>query len=324
MTAWTDPPTLVGQHVILRPTVPEDRDGIVTAAADGKISELFFTNVSTLTDPAAFMAALFKERDYGRAMPFTVCVPEPTSSPFALSEVEGPGTAQGLRLRSARTGEAAETEAGIATGTPPASTPPFALSEVQGSGTAQGLRLRSARTEVGTGTEAGITTPTPPATTPPFALSEVEGPATAQGLRLRSARTEEGTDAGPAPAHRIVGLTRYMRMNATHRRLEIGGTFYAKSVQRSGVNTEAKLLLLKHAFEVMDCNAVQIRTDWFNKASQKAIERLGAKRDGVLRNHQVMDGRIRDLVVYSIIASEWAGVERNLRFLLARNEGKTA
>jgi RimJ/RimL family protein N-acetyltransferase len=124
--------------------------------------------------------------------------------------------------------------------------------------------------------------------------------------------------------HRIVGLTRYMRMNAAHRRLEIGGTFYAKSVQRSGVNTEAKLLLLKHAFEVLDCNAVQIRTDWFNKASQKAIERLGAKRDGVLRNHQLMDGRIRDLVVYSIIASEWAGVERNLRFLLARNEGKTA
>jgi RimJ/RimL family protein N-acetyltransferase len=276
MTAWTDPPTLVGQHVTLRPTVPEDRDGIVAAAADGKISELFFTNVSTLTDPAAFMAALFKERDYGRAMPFTVCVPEPTSSPFALSEVEGAGTAQGLRLRSART-------------------------------------------EVGAGTEAGITTPTEPAPTPPpFALSEVEGPGTAQGLRLRSARTE----GGQAP--RIVGLTRYMRMNAAHRRLEIGGTFYAKSVQRSGVNTEAKLLLLKHAFEVLDCNAVQIRTDWFNKASQKAIERLGAKRDGVLRNHQLMDGRIRDLVVYSIIASEWAGVERNLRFLLARNEGKTA
>ncbi|WP_010216959.1 GNAT family N-acetyltransferase [Sphingomonas sp. PAMC 26621] len=275
MTAWTDPPTLVGQHVILRPTVPEDQDGIVAAAADGKISELFFTNVSTLTDPAAFMAALFRERDYGRSMPFTVCVPEPTPPPFALSGVEGPGTPQGLRLRSART-------------------------------------------EEGTGTEPAIATPTEPEPTPPLALSEVEGPGTPQGLRLRSARTE----GGPAP--RIVGLTRYMRMNPAHRRLEIGGTFYAHSVQRSGVNTEAKLLLLKHAFEVMDCNAVQIRTDWFNKASQKAIERLGAKRDGVLRNHQLMDGRIRDLVVYSIIASEWAGVERNLRFLLARNEGKTA
>jgi hypothetical protein len=319
MTAWTDPPTLVGQHVILRPTVPEDQDGIVAAAADGKISELFFTNVSTLTDPAAFMAALFKERDYGRAMPFTVCLPDPTTPPFALSEVEGPGTAQGLRLRSARTEVGAGTEAGIATGTAPTPPPPFALSEVEGSGTAQGLRLRSARTGVGAETEPGIATPTEPTPTPPpFALSEVEGPGTAQGLRLSSARTEGGQ------VSRIVGLTRYMRMNTTHRRLEIGGTFYAKSVQRSGVNTEAKLLLLKHAFEVMDCNAVQIRTDWFNKASQKAIERLGAKRDGVLRNHQLMDGRIRDLVVYSIIASEWAGVERNLRFLLARNEGKTA
>jgi len=319
MTAWTDPPTLVGQHVILRPTVPEDRDGIVAAAADGKISELFFTNVSTLTDPDAFMAALFRERDYGRAMPFTVCVPEPTPPPFALSEVEGPGTAQGLRLRSARTGEAAETEAGIATEMEHATTPPFALSEVEGPGTAQGLRLRSARTGVGAETEPGIATPTEPTPTPPpFALSEVEGPGTAQGLQLPSTRTEGGA------APRIVGLTRYMRMNAAHRRLEIGGTFYAHSVQRSGVNTEAKLLLLKHAFEVLDCNAVQIRTDWFNKASQKAIERLGAKRDGVLRNHQLMDGRIRDLVVYSIIASEWAGVERNLRFLLARNEGKTA
>ncbi|WP_242139000.1 GNAT family N-acetyltransferase [Sphingomonas sp. TREG-RG-20F-R18-01] len=366
MTAWTDPPTLVGQHVILRPTVHEDRDGLVAAAADGKISEMFFTNVSTLTDPAAFMAALFQERDYGRSMPFTVCLPavEPTPPPFALSEVEGPGTTQGLRLRSARTEVGAGSETGIATPTelaptpppfalsevegpgttqglrlrsarteggagseigiatdaePAPTPPPFALSEVEGPGTAQRLRLRSARTEVGAGSETGIATPTEPAPTPPpFTLSEVEGPGTAQGLRLRSARTE----GGQAP--RIVGLTRYMRMNPAHRRLEIGGTFYAKSVQRSGVNTEAKLLLLKHAFEVLDCNAVQIRTDWFNKASQKAIERLGAKRDGVLRNHQLMDGRIRDLVVYSIIASEWAGVERNLRFLLARGEGKTA
>lgn len=195
MSAWTTPPTLTGDHVTLRPTVLDDRDAIVAAGADGKISDLFFTNASTLTDPDAFMAALFKERDFGRAMPFTVCTPE----------------------------------------------------------------------------------------------------------------------------GRVVGPTRYMRMNAGHKRLEIGGTFYAKSVQRTGVNTEAKLLLLAHAFEVMGCNAVQIRTDWFNKRSQAAIERLGAKRDGVLRNHQVMDGRVRDLVVYSIIASEWAGVRQNLRFLLARH-----
>ena len=195
MSAWTTPPTLTGDHVTLRPTVLDDRDAIVAAGADGKISELFFTNASTLTDPDAFMAALFKERDFGRAMPFTVCTPD----------------------------------------------------------------------------------------------------------------------------GRVVGLTRYMRMNEGHKRLEIGGTFYAKSVQRTGVNTEAKLLLLTRACEVMGCNAVQIRTDWFNKRSQAAIERLGAKRDGVLRNHQVMDGRVRDLVVYSIIASEWAGVRPNLRFLLARH-----
>jgi RimJ/RimL family protein N-acetyltransferase len=101
--------------------------------------------------------------------------------------------------------------------------------------------------------------------------------------------------------------------------LEIGGTFYAQSAQRTGINTEAKLMLLTHAFEVMRCNVVEIRTDWLNKRSQTAIERLGAKRDGVLRSHQIMsDGRVRDIVVYSIIASEWAGVRQNIRYLLAR------
>jgi RimJ/RimL family protein N-acetyltransferase len=117
------------------------------------------------------------------------------------------------------------------------------------------------------------------------------------------------------PDGALIGMTRYMRMNAAHRRLEIGGTFYAASVQRSGVNTEAKTLLLTHAFEVMDCICVQFRTDWFNRRSQGAIERLGARRDGVLRNHQIMDGRRRDVVVYSIIESEWPGVKRNLAWL---------
>lgn len=117
---------------------------------------------------------------------------------------------------------------------------------------------------------------------------------------------------------RIVGATRLMRMNAEHRRVEIGTTFYARDVQRTGVNTESKLLLLRHAFETLGCNVVQIRTDWFNKRSQAAIERLGAKRDGVLRAHQVMDGRVRDIVVYSIVAGEWPGVERNLRWMLER------
>ena len=122
------------------------------------------------------------------------------------------------------------------------------------------------------------------------------------------------------PAGQVVGTTRYMRLAPQHRRLEIGGTFYAKAVQRTGVNTEAKLLLLTHAFEVMDCQCVQIRTDALNKRSQAAIERLGAKRDGVLRGHQQMaDGRLRDTVVYSILDREWPGVRQNLRFLLARH-----
>ncbi len=198
MTAWTSQPTLVGTHLTLRPLALEDRDALVAAAADGAMTELFFTNVSGLKDPDAFIAAALRERVYGRAMPFVV----------------------------------------------------------------------------------------------------------------------------EAPDGRVVGLTRFMRMAPAHRRVEIGGTFYARSVQRSGVNTEAKLLLLNHAFEVLDCSVVQIRTDWFNKRSQAAIERLGAKRDGVLRNHQVMDGRIRDIVVYSIIASEWAGVKRNLVYLLSRYDGE--
>lgn len=117
-----------------------------------------------------------------------------------------------------------------------------------------------------------------------------------------------------------VGTTRYMRMAQKHRRLEIGGTFYAKSVQRTGVNTETKLLLLGYAFETMACQCVQIRTDALNLRSQAAIERLGAKRDGVLRGHQVMaDGRLRDSVVYSILDREWPGVRQNLQYLLARH-----
>lgn len=118
----------------------------------------------------------------------------------------------------------------------------------------------------------------------------------------------------------LVGSTRLLRMNEEHRRVEIGSTFYARPVQRTGVNTEAKLLLLRHAFDTLGCHVVQIRTDGFNKRSQAAIERLGAKRDGLLRNHQVMDGRVRDIVVYSIIAGEWAGVQRNLEWLLERGE----
>ena len=194
MTLWRDVPTLVGNHVTLRPLVPDDRDALVAAAGD--LTNLFYANVSALRDPDAFMASVFKERYYGRAFPFAV-------------------------------------------------------------------------------------------------------------------ETPDGT---------VVGLTRLMRMNEAHRRVEIGGTFYAKSVQRSAVNTEAKKLLLAHAFDTLDCQAVQIRTDWLNRASQRAIERLGAKRDGVLRSHQRMDGRVRDIVVYSIIACEWPGVRANLDYLLRRGD----
>ena len=118
----------------------------------------------------------------------------------------------------------------------------------------------------------------------------------------------------------VAGVTRFLRMAPAHRRLEIGGTVYARRVQRTGLNTQAKRLLLAHAFDAMDCQCVEIRTDWFNHRSQAAIERLGAKRDGVLRNHQVWNGRLRDMVVYSIIAAEWPGVKINLRHLLDRGD----
>lgn len=121
---------------------------------------------------------------------------------------------------------------------------------------------------------------------------------------------------------KIVGTTRYCNMDHNNRRLEIGYTWYAKSVQRTGINTECKLLLLTQAFEVFECIAVEFRTDWFNKKSQAAIERLGAKRDGVLRNHMILpDGRVRDTVVYSILQHEWAGVKRNLEYMLNKDRG---
>jgi len=117
----------------------------------------------------------------------------------------------------------------------------------------------------------------------------------------------------------VIGSTRYCNVEPRHRRLEIGHTWYAKRAQRTGANTECKLLLLGHAFEQLGCIAVEFRTSWFNQASRRAIERLGAKRDGVLRNHMIMpDGTYRDTVVYSILESEWAAVRRHLRFLLDR------
>jgi N-acetyltransferase len=117
----------------------------------------------------------------------------------------------------------------------------------------------------------------------------------------------------------IVGCTRYFNVDAVNRRLEIGHTWYAKRVQRGPVNTECKLLLLTHAFEKLQCIAVEFRTHWFNQASRTAIARLGAKQDGVLRNHQLSaDGSKRDTVVFSIIDAEWPAVKKHLRYQLDR------
>lgn len=115
----------------------------------------------------------------------------------------------------------------------------------------------------------------------------------------------------------IVGSTRYCNVDAANRRVEIGYTWYARRVQRTALNTEAKRLLLAHAFETLGCIAVEFRTHWHNRQSREAIARLGAKQDGVLRNHMIMpDGTYRDTVVFSIIASEWPTVRRGLDWRL--------
>jgi RimJ/RimL family protein N-acetyltransferase len=115
----------------------------------------------------------------------------------------------------------------------------------------------------------------------------------------------------------LVGATSYCNVVAAHRRVEIGHTWYAKSAQRSAINTECKLMLLRHAFESLACMGVEFRTHWINHQSRNAIERLGAKLDGVLRNHQIMpDGSLRDTCVYSIIAHEWPAIRSHLTFKL--------
>src|SRR6266852_4564441 len=118
-------------------------------------------------------------------------------------------------------------------------------------------------------------------------------------------------------AGRIAGMTTYMNVDAANRRVEIGSTWYARRVQRTPLNTQCKLLLLTHAFEAIDCIAVEFRTHFFNHQSRKAIERLGAKQDGILRNHQVApNGTLRDTVVFSIIAAEWPTVKAHLTYQL--------
>jgi N-acetyltransferase len=113
--------------------------------------------------------------------------------------------------------------------------------------------------------------------------------------------------------NKIVGVTSYMNIEAEYRRVEIGATWYAASAQRTPINTECKRLMLAHAFEALDCIAVEFRTAFVNQQSRRAIERLGAKLDGILRSHQLStNGTLRDTCVYSIIACEWPTVRSHL------------
>ncbi|AWB65451.1 GNAT family N-acetyltransferase [Saccharobesus litoralis] len=119
-------------------------------------------------------------------------------------------------------------------------------------------------------------------------------------------------------SNQVVGSTRLMKADWLHKRVEIGFTFVAQSFQKTAVNTEAKYLLLQHVFERLEFNRVELLTDYFNRASRNAIERLGAKQEGILRSHMVMpNGRVRDSVLYSIIQHEWPGVRQNLLDKLA-------
>ncbi len=116
---------------------------------------------------------------------------------------------------------------------------------------------------------------------------------------------------------KVVGMTTFLNINADFRHVEIGATWYATSAQRTLINTECKFMLLRYAFETLNCIAVEFRTGFFNQASRRAIERLGAKQDGILRSHQrYADGSLRDTVVFSIIQAEWPGVKQHLQFKL--------
>jgi RimJ/RimL family protein N-acetyltransferase len=133
----------------------------------------------------------------------------------------------------------------------------------------------------------------------------------ARGDDLPFAVIEPGTG-------KAIGSTRYLEIRRPHRGLEIGGTWYAVAHQRTGVNTECKYLLLRHALEALGCVRVQFKTDLRNERSQRALERVGAVREGVLRNHVIMpDGYLRSSVVYSIVAEEWPTVKAHLEGLMA-------
>jgi RimJ/RimL family protein N-acetyltransferase len=136
-------------------------------------------------------------------------------------------------------------------------------------------------------------------------------------------RAEKGTDLPFVAIHlasgRVAGATRYLNIMPNDRGLEIGGTWYGLEFQRTPVNTECKYLLLRHAFETLGCIRVQLKTDLRNERSQKAIERIGAVKEGVLRNHMILpDGRIRHSVFYSILDTEWLDVKKRLEEMMAR------
>lgn len=137
-------------------------------------------------------------------------------------------------------------------------------------------------------------------------------------------RQTKGTDLPFAVIHlesgRVIGATRYLNIRPQDRALEIGGTWYAVEFQRTAVNTESKYLLLKHAFEGLKCIRVQFKTDLRNERSQRALERIGAVKEGILRSHMITpDGYIRDSVFYSILASEWPVVKARLEEKLQTN-----
>jgi RimJ/RimL family protein N-acetyltransferase len=155
-------------------------------------------------------------------------------------------------------------------------------------------------------------------------FTSAPSPSTAQewvDLRLAAQHPDTGlTFTARTPDGRVIGSSSYLNVDPPNRRLEIGATWFCGSVRRTGVNTEAKLLMLGHAFDDLNCVAVEFRTHFFNATSRAAIERLGAKLDGVLRSHQLLpDGSRRDTVVYSILDVEWPAVRNNLRFRLGRS-----
>ena len=136
-------------------------------------------------------------------------------------------------------------------------------------------------------------------------------------------RAEKGTDVPFVAIHlasgRVAGATRYMNILPKDRGLEIGGTWYGLDFQRTPVNTECKYLLLRHAFETLGCIRVQLKTDLRNEHSQKAIERIGAVKEGVLRNHMILpDGYVRHSVFYSILDTEWLQVKKRLEEMMER------